>query len=236
MLRHAERRVGRGERGGRRGLLPPPPSLTLPVRLALIGVALWFWRFSKGAAAQTWLMPPRQRRRSKRLSAEDPDKDEPQGGDDHSPELKQSKPRIEPDSNKRGPRRSSREKGGSAEAARNALVDINRGPHCPIFQLSHELLKKIWEYLDSKTKMTTTVRTLLRSHTIRSVAPFSRSHPHRRLPRCSPSASGGNDSAGRLRSSALNLPRKRNPSPRVPWKRYAQPLPMRAAPRVSAWC
>lgn len=116
-------------------------------------------------------MPPRQRRRSKRLSAEDADKEEAQGGDDHSPELKQSKPRIEPGPNPRGPRRSSREKGGSAEAARNALADINRGPHCPIFQLSHELLKKIWEYLDSKTKMTTTVRTLPLSHRSPSVAP-----------------------------------------------------------------
>lgn len=101
-------------------------------------------------------MPPR---RSKRLSAEDRDKGA-QGGDDHSPvEKNASSKRKAPHAPSLPRRRSTREKGGSAEAARNALADVNRGPHCPVFQLSHELLKKIWEYLDSKTKMTTTVRT-----------------------------------------------------------------------------
>jgi hypothetical protein len=121
-------------------------------------------------------MPPR---RSKRLSAEDKDDKGAQGGDDHSPEEKNaSSKRKAPHAPSLPRRRSTREKGGSAEAARNALANVNRGPHCPIFQLSYELLKKIWEYLDSKTKMTTTVRATARNWSpVHDVVPLPQSHP-----------------------------------------------------------
>jgi hypothetical protein len=163
-------------------------------------------------------MPPR---RSKRLSAEDAAK-QPQGGDDHSPEEpERAKPTSPVRKAARAPsrprRRSTREKGGSAAVARNALADINRGPECPIFLLSQELLKKIWEFLDSKTKMTTTVRTLCTPPS-QSPPPFSTCSglSGRCLLRRSLSASGGKSSAGRPRSSASSSPMPSYPSPWAP--------------------
>jgi hypothetical protein len=55
--------------------------------------------------------------------------------------------------------RSSSRSGRTATQYRAAASEptINTGPKCPVFLLSHELLTLIWTFLDSRTKMTTTV-------------------------------------------------------------------------------
>jgi hypothetical protein len=172
-------------------------------------------------------MPPR---RSKRLSSDEkePTVAEATGGEDQSPDDsadrgKQGSPKKKPArAPSRTRRRSTREKGGANAVARNALADINRGPDCPIFLMSHEILKKIWEFLDSKTKMTTTVRA--RPRRPRFFSPFNGSHPCAHAPVASPSASGGSSSAGKPRSSASSSPRGRRRSQSAPCKRYV-PLP-----------
>lgn len=122
-------------------------------------------------------MPPR--RRSKRLSSDDKEPAAAVGGEDQSPDesVERDNPGSPEKKAARAPsrRRSTREKGGANAVARNALADINRGPDCPIFLLSQELLKKIWEFLDSKTKMTTTVRALVSAPS--ASMRFSASHP-----------------------------------------------------------
>lgn len=57
-------------------------------------------------------------------------------------------------------RRVTRGRGRAKSERKRGVIrasDVNTGPKCPIFLLSHELLTLIWTFLDSRTKMTTTV-------------------------------------------------------------------------------
>ena len=94
-------------------------------------------------------------RRSKRISAEAKSAPSPpgeHGGDDDDDRTKPQAPKKAARASSRPRRRSARNAAGTAAA------EFNLGPdRPPIFLLSQELLKKIWTFLDSKTKMTSTV-------------------------------------------------------------------------------
>ena len=94
-------------------------------------------------------------RRSKRISAEAKSAPSPpgeHGGDDGDDRTKPQAPKKAARASSRPRRRSARNAAGTAAA------EFNLGPDRPkIFLLSQELLKKIWTFLDSKTKMTSTV-------------------------------------------------------------------------------
>ena len=97
-------------------------------------------------------------RRSKRISAEAKSAPSPpgeHGGDDDDD-------RTKPQAPKKAARASRPRRRSARNAAGTAAAEFNLGPdRPPIFLLSQELLKKIWTFLDSKTKMTSTVSDFL---------------------------------------------------------------------------
>ena len=98
-------------------------------------------------------------RRSKRISAEANSAPSPpgeHGGDDDDDD------RTKPQAPKKAARASRPRRRSARNAAGTAAAEFNLGPdRPPIFLLSQELLKKIWTFLDSKTKMTSTVSDFL---------------------------------------------------------------------------
>ena len=107
-------------------------------------------------------MPAQTRRRSSRRSGaiasaacEEPTTASPSDDAEEDPAQEATDRRV---TRGRGRVKAERKRGATR------LPDLNTGKNadgtwkCPIFLLSHELLTLIWTFLDSRTKMTTTVR------------------------------------------------------------------------------